>query len=119
MNGKALLLGMGGWKYLSRVRVVYLVVLTLLLSSLFAITDTPTTNATGNITISGTIGYFDSATSTVKPFPQKRLYIGSAQLSLNNTFYTDINGRYSTVIPGGATDYSMNMDWILNNLKKI
>ena len=89
MNGKALLVGMGGWKYLSRVRVVYLVVLTLLLSSLFAITDTPKTNATGNITISGTIGYFDSATSTVKPFPQKRIYIGSGQLSLNNNFFTN------------------------------
>jgi hypothetical protein len=110
-NIKALRLGVGGWKYLSRVRVVYLVVLTLLLSSLFAITDTPKTNATGNITISGTIGYFDSATSTVKPFPQKRIYIGSGQLSLNNNFFTDANGRFSTVIPGGATDYQLNMDW--------
>jgi hypothetical protein len=99
------------WDYLSRLRIAYLVVITLLLSSLFAITDTPSTNATGNITISGTIGYFDSATSTVKPFPQKRLYIGSGQLSLNNNFFTDANGRFSTVIPGGATDYSLNMDW--------
>ena len=99
----------------SRLRVVYLAILTLFLSTFFAVTDSPSTNATGNITISGTIGYFDSATSTVKPFPQKRIYIGSGQLSLNATFFTDTNGRYSTVIPGGATDYSMNMDWTNSN----
>lgn len=103
------------WDYLSRLRVAYLVVITLLLSSLFAITDTPSTNATGNITISGTIGYFDSATSTVKPFAQKRLTIGSSQLSLTNNFFTDANGQYSTVIPSGATDYTMNMDWTNSN----
>lgn len=98
-----------------RDRALYLAIASLVLSTLFGISLPTPTGATGNITISGTVGYFDSATSTVKPFPQKRITIGSGQLSLTSNLYTDANGRYSTVIPGGATDYSMNMGWTNSN----
>jgi hypothetical protein len=80
-------------------------------SLLFSVSTPLASTGVSNVTISGKIGYLDSATSTVVPLKAQRVYTGSGQNSLNLNFYTDNNGDYSISVPTG-TDYSFSFDFI-------
>lgn len=94
---------------LSSFRIAKNLVWVLLASSFFTFSTSTQSIGVGTVTITGTLGYYDSATSTVIPMAAKHIYVGSSGTSTNLNLYTDNQGHYSFTIPAGS-DYSMQVE---------
>jgi hypothetical protein len=89
-------------------RRAYRLVWVLFSSLLFSISAPTQIGAVSTVTITGTVGYYDSATSTVVPMVGKLIEVGSGANGVGISLRTDSLGRYSFTVPSG-TDYSFNL----------
>lgn len=92
-------------------KTAYRLIWVLFSSLLFSITSPTQSGGTGTVTISGTIGYYDSATASVVPIAGMRTYLGSGTTGTNVNFLTNGSGQFTATVPA-ATDYSLSFTYI-------